>query len=265
MPRSNTVLAALCLLVALAVLGITYESRRSLQVVIALLKTHPAPPEHGLGSAPNDSPVTVRGGSVENLTLDTWTQPYPGAPWIWEDSDANNTQIAIEGIPNGGADGIYTPSNPISNNWTITLYFRKASDDSADKTIKSKNWLTVCTSVDTNSQDSNYQQCATPGTTLGSTTGVYLVAVSENPKQFDSVLSGSANTIDGYSLMEFDALTCGGTTSKRTRCNHLKEIDVAGTGATIAGTSSSFDTTYACPGGGCDLWIGPSVAAMPTK
>ncbi len=245
MHRLNSVIAVLCLLVALGVLWVSYESNQSLlkgdddlhRIAVALQPKV-------VGSAPNDSPVTVRGGSVENLTLDAWTQPYPSALWVWEDSNTPNTQIAIEGIPNGGTEGIYT-SSQISTNWTITLYFR-GQDGTAD--TSSNNWLTICTNL------SNYA-CKNGGTINANT--LYLAAVSGDASQFNLDLSkggGSDTTIDGYSLLRFDVLTCGKKTGEHTRCDHLSQI-------TVAGTGPSFDTTYTCRGGGCDVWIGPPVAA----
>jgi len=248
MPRSNSVIAALCLLVALAALGISYEVShlfRSGNVVFAQ-QIGPSHRKTILGSAPNDSPVTVRGGSAEALTADAWTQPdAANHPWVWEDTNTPTTRIVIEGKYNG-TYAVYTTSTQISQNWTMTLYFRDKNDnpDTSDN-----NYLTICTYL------SSYS-CSNTGTFSGN--ALYLVAVSQNPKQFHLDLSNTAagdTTIDGYSLLRFDVRTCGSDGGTHTRCNHLKEIDVAGTGATIAGTSSSFDTSYKCPAGGCDIGI----------
>jgi len=195
----------------------------------------PPPPNN-----PNDSPVTVRGGSVEALTSYTWSQPdREGHPAFWQTTGTDTTQVFIEGNKGGTTPGVFSQTG-ISANWKITLIFR----DENDGPDYSGDELLLC------SNEKNYSCDPSEALSSGSNS-LYVIADGAKPGSFVADLTGAAKSaIDGYSLLRYDVPSCGAGNPRDTRCNHLYQVEVSN----ITGLNGY----YTCQAGGCEIGIGPS-------
>jgi hypothetical protein len=200
-------------------------------------------------SNPNDSPVTMRGGSVEGLSFYQWSQPdSKNHPTVWETSGIDTSVVIIEGNKGGTTPGIFSATG-ITSNWEITLIFR----DQNDGPDYSGDELVLC------SKQTKYT-CDQSGALSSGSNPLYLIADGNSPGTFYSDLKGAANnTVDGYALLRYDVPSCGAGDPRDTRCNHLAEIDVSN----LPGLNGS----YTCQAGGCEIGIGPPivVVAKPRK
>jgi len=231
-PRLNLLATALAVVVG-----------GGLGIILAwIFKTPPTPPGN-----PNDSPVTVRGGSVEGLSTYPWEQPdTTHHPEFWQTSGTDTSVVLIEGNQNGTTPGVFSKTG-IATNWKITLAFR----DQFGRRNAGNDELVLC------SKQTNYR-CDLSGALSSGSNPVYFIADGKSPGAFKTDLSVAASTdLDGYSLLRYDVPECGSQAPRETRCNHLSAIDVTG----IPGLNG----TYTCQAGGCEIGIGPPtpVAAKP--
>lgn len=218
--------------------------------VLQVFHTGGAQPPPAQASNPNDSPVTMRGGSVEGLSYYPWSQPdkkhYPA---VWETSGFDTTVVTIEGNKGGTTPGIFSATG-ISSNWEITLYLRD-QDGHADYDSGSE--LVLCSKR-------SEAGCDQTGTLSSGSNTLSLIADGKNAGTFWADLTGAAgNALDGYSLLRYDVPSCGAGAPRDTRCNHLSEIDVSNIPA--------LNGSYTCQAGGCEIGIGPPivVVAKPRK
>jgi len=209
--------------------------------VVRLVGGQAAPPPP---SNPNDSPVTMRGGSVEGLSYYPWSQPDSKTyPTVWETSGVDTSVVIIEGNKGGTTPGVFSATG-ISSNWQINLIFR----DQSDGADYSGDELVLCSKQKENG-------CDQSGTLSSGSNPLYLIADGNSPGKFWPDLTGAAkNTIDGYSLLRYDVPSCGAGSARDTRCNHLFEIDVH--------NIPSLDGSYSCQAGGCEIGIGPPIVVV---
>jgi len=175
------------------------------------------------GSNPNDSPVTVRGGSLVVVSPDSWT-----CTTDWKtscDATLSTTTAVLEYID--GVDSATMPPHridfPITTNWAITLTYRDDSGKKASCTNPPKT-LQICTTAGCSS---------------------------------DTSAAGSLLHLKGDGMGVFSTDESCGTdaaTGKNALCNHIYNITVQ---------SSSGTQTYHCADGACSIGIGapPAVPA----
>lgn len=195
----------------------------------------------------DDSPVTVRGGSV-SLRAATGFNRSTAPPHSQPCTTTNNLNpdksvITLEGVQ--ATDGSKPPYNLTpSANWSLMLTFRKGSDGSGGD--DNSHYLKICSN---SGCDGIGALAAGP---------IYLTT-----DQDDNTASawGTQDNIDGSMGVPFHVTYCG-TDSKGNKipapgespCNHIYKIvyvtDV--TQASPAGTTS----TYLCKRGQCDIGIG---------
>ena len=188
-------------------------------------------------SNPNDSPVTVRGGSVEGLSQIQWA-PYANTPGVWEDAGVATATVSMDGVePAGSTTAQSVTASSLQTNWTMTLSFRDKKDDN-DNTYQ----LQLCTTY----------PCSTSG--LLSNT-LYLVDENNNGK-FDSTLNDPAKRSDGFYRLRYDVQKCddGSLDPRLSRCNHIKQITV--TGISFSAGSVPAQGPFACRAGACTIGIG---------
>lgn len=180
-------------------------------------------------TTPNDSPVTVRGGSVV-IRGTSWTCPQDYNHCVTTLSEPA-TLVSLDGVdPRGNGDGYTTPQlipENIGTNWKITFSFR------ADKTKDDpKKLLTLCTSDPTCSSTSGSVQ-----------SNLYLVG--------DGNGKASRVTRDRDGI-RYDLTAPCGTVAHPTHgsdCNHIHTL-------TVFTASSPGGTPYHCVDGECSVSIG---------
>src|SRR5579871_580537 len=85
--------------------------------------SHPQP----LG-VPDDSPVVVRGGSVEGLGATAW-QKISSNPEVWELQGVDTTTVSMDGvIPSGTTTVQSVSASSLTTDWSLTLSFRDQGD-----------------------------------------------------------------------------------------------------------------------------------------
>jgi hypothetical protein len=179
----------------------------------------------GVAGNPNDSPVTVRGGSLVVVSPNSWNSncAQPGTTSC--DVTLNATTATLQYI-----DGVDSPTapphrvdNPITTNWVITLSYRDDSGKNANDTKK----LQICTKSDC-TYDNN------PASHLlhlkGDGMGVF-----------------STDNLDHHSARYDESCGTDAATGKTTLCNHIYVITVE---------SSSGKQAYHCADGACSIGIG---------
>ena len=265
MPRSNSVIAALCLLVALTMLGISYEVShlfRSGNVVFAQ-QIGPSHRKTILGSAPNDSPVTVRGGSIKVAnTQGDWNPGKSTTEYV--ESNLNSANIYLDGValqttspapPWGTA--LLPIANNTNSNWVITVYDRDQTGHH-----RGTNSFQICSAEGS----TPYTGCDAPTGTIapvssGTTYDVYFYL---DPGKFcpeKIYISGETDASNQTRQVQelHDAADDGGGkcgTGSRTLRENIYEIDV-----NIGGTT----VNYNCVNGQCDIGIGDSAFGMPVS
>lgn len=194
----------------------------------------------------NDSPVTVRGGSVVVRTGD-WN-PIPKTSTTVFQTSTNTTSVAFDGVVANGskAPKEYTQPN-LANNWQLTLNFRlpNTQKDTGDKNLTK---LFLCSKLN------NAQTACDPTGTLTSG-NLYLVIESDAGGKFNDELPNLENFI----RKRYDLKICGSNTDSTVRdsaCNHIYDIEVDGIPA-WAGLSP-----FQCLAGDCDIGIGPPLTMI---
>ena len=234
MKRSHLVVGTLCLL---------------LGAVGAFLYPHHPKVEKPL--TPNDSPVTVRGGSVL-VRSQRWTKisnTVFQAANSTSSAPLDTSTVSLDGVPNGGtASSEFTQPN-LANNWQLTLNFR-LPDGLKDKGDLNLTKLFLCSKLN------NAQTACDPTGPLSPNT-LYLVTESQKGGTFSD-----EPQLDNYYRERYDLQICGNNTDTVTvrdsTCNHIFDIKVDG----IPNWSSY--SPFRCVAGGCDIGIGapgPLVAA----
>ncbi len=187
-------------------------------------------------SNPNDSPVTVRGGSVV-----TQAPPMNGSnPWTCSSATACQATLPEPAVLES-IDGVSLPGGPIipqtvnlsiSTNWKVTFTFRDSTGQHNDPTKA----LEVCTNSD----------CSVDTNQAGNT--LYLVG--------DGNGTFSDQILDRYGK-RYDLKVCGQDKSgnPEAACNHIFSIEVN------SKSTTSPNETYQCDDGDCTLGIG----ALPTS
>jgi len=190
----------------------------------------------GGGGGSNDSPVTVRGGSV--VVRGTWSCPS-GENYCSTTLSEPADLISLDGvdlIPSAGDNGdndntpglISVGSADSTSNWVITMSFRQSDKKSEDK----GKILKLCTTNST---------CSPGSGNAGST--VYLVG--DQNGEFTAIQRDRAGV--RYDL----TAACGGDLQPghESPCNHLHTLTIASAG-TLNGTR------YHCVDGECAIAIG---------
>lgn len=188
---------------------------------------------------PDESPVTVRGGSVLALSHGTdWTQI---APNIWEATQADTSVVSLDGVAASGGTMPQPYSSPsgLTTNWKITISFRQPDSATEDTTNPDK--LFICTA----------NPCKTSGPQPNPGT-LYLIEEDATDTTY-SQFTHEMQPIDKYWRLRYDLLQCNGASGSSVRdsaCNHIHSIRVEG----IASLSSL--SPFHCEGGACDIGIG---------
>jgi hypothetical protein len=196
---------------------------------------------------PGDSPVTVRGGSVEILSPSNGNSWQSGNTASCLNPNVKSSQylpktdtslVALSGIeatvggkPTSGPESVSVSG--ISSNWSITLGFRK-SDYTADNTFEI--------------QLSSYDPCkAIPAGGPGS--DLYLADIGTTSGTFDL-----DDPIDGFIRYRYDVSQCddGSKDPKQSKCNHFGQISVSG----LTGNGQTISGPFLCRAFACDIGIG---------
>ncbi len=212
--------------VLLAVLWGNIEASREDRFINAKIRT-------ATNTSPNDSPVTVRGGSV--IVRGNWTCP-PGQNYCWLDLQSEPAElIALDGVQliNPGDDpnkdnSPHLINELVTTNWIVQFTFRQGKSpgegEDPGKVLK------LCTSDPT---------CANTGGTLG--TKVYLVGDSNG-----TLKNQIKRDRDG---VRYDLNACDdGSSTTESKCNHIHTVTV------ITGPSSN--SKYHCIDGECTVSVG---------
>lgn len=179
-----------------------------------------------VGMPPDESPVTVRGGSFEILTSMQWQNQSTGI----YDVAASTTSVTLDGVSltDGGAPKTEYATS-LQKNWSMVFTFRDKKDHE-DTTYK----LSLCTLSD----------CSASGSSLSQT--LYLEDV-DHPGNFDLTLNDPKQYTDKVYRIRYDVPGCFLGSS---RCKHIKKITVSG----ITFTSGDSGPFY-CRAGACDVGI----------
>jgi hypothetical protein len=228
--RSNLAIASLGVLVGIAILILSVINQKEMQVEDSqLAQIKKAVGIKTTGIPPEDSPVLVRGGSAESFAEVQW-QPQ-GTPGVWEISPVNTTSVSLDGVSTtiGGTPNPESASS-LSNNWSMTLTFRK-KDQSED----TKYQLMLCTSY----------PCSSTGP-LSNT--LYVIDVNNNGN-FDCSAGSPCPEFDNLYRLKYEVPDCGDGTQD-IRCKRIKKIAVDGI------KFSSGDTPpFYCRAGACDIGV----------
>lgn len=200
---------------------------------------HPDHHRNFVGKPPVDSPVAVRGGSVEGLG-NNWTLVSNG---IWKTTGVDVTTVTLDGvIPQGLTNPEQVTATPTAD-WSITLRFRK-SDDSEDTTTT----LQLCTNIQNG-------KCKNSGGTITNSNPLYLVDTTN----YSNFQAESAPD-DGRSLLTYTVPPCqdahGNLTS---HCSHIKKIHIDNNNLGAASLSFVDDDgdavsgPFRCYSGACDI------------
>lgn len=203
-------------------------------LLVSMLKTSTIVP---FGA--DDSPVTVRGGSLGGYSDSQWTDGSSANPPYYSTTVPSLSKVSMDGVepisldkPSGTPEQVNVS---FSSNWTMTLSFRKAAgDDSEEKAYK----LELCSSY----------PCSTTGAISGST--LYLVDAGSSPGAF------SLDKYDNRNRLDYHVKNCNGMAdAKDSHCNHIKNISVSGSGVTIKDASGIpvNVTSFLCRAGACDI------------
>ncbi|HEX4007482.1 MAG TPA: hypothetical protein VHX60_15000 [Acidobacteriaceae bacterium] len=193
---------------------------------------------------PNDSPVTVRGGSFESLSQTSWDSKGNNG---YSTSPVDLSVLVVEGNLNG-ISPVVNSQTGITTNWQIVMTFRGPDDAPND----GHDALMLCTKP-----GATTKTCEVGTPFIKGQNTLFLMANGKGPGAFTADLSvAMKNDLDTYSLLRYDVPECGATGPVReTRCNHLSSIAVTGT--------TSIDGTYTCQAGGCEIGIGPPNIIAP--
>lgn len=199
--------------------------------------------KHVLGT--DDSPVLVRGGSIETLGASAWTTNSVAncsnvnvkSPYYSLSND--NTFVSMDGVQpivgNTPGKPVSVSVSDISSNWSITLSFR-------DKTGR------VDTGNNFEIQLSSFDPCqAIPSGGPGGT--LYLADIGKT--------AGTLNAdtaIDSVFRYRYDIGACddGSADPKQSKCNHISQISVSG----LSGSGQTITGPFNCRGGACSIGIG---------
>ena len=193
----------------------------------------------------DDSPVTVRGGSLDALAK-LWS---PGKTCANGNSsfsanvkDSNVAMDGVQQVTNGASSSI--TATGVNLPWSITLRMRKkvrdgdAPDDRRQVEI------------------SNYDPCAGPLPGSGGGTGMVFVA-DVGPDKL--LVEPEASSPDGYTHIHIDVPDCAGDTSSNVHsvCNHPSTINTQNLTFKDNATGKPVTTTQLnCRGGACTIGIG---------
>jgi hypothetical protein len=190
----------------------------------------------------DDSPVTVRGGSVDILSQPgkSWASvaSCPKNTWVLT---ADNTSIsigAVEQINSAGKPGPVqsVAATGLSSNWTLTIAFRDNSG---------------ATDSTTTIQISTNNPCKGSGSI--SDQQIYLQDEESTPGSFSSQ---TALDPDQVVRWRFNVGQCAGATSTDPRdwkCNHISQISATGVQFTDVKTGAVVAGPFYCREGDCDI------------
>jgi len=198
-------------------------------------------PGFGLVAA-DDSPVTVRGGSVEVSAKEVWTACSPNTYTVIP-SNVKDTLTLYAVKPTLSSDSnnpsIQTVTAPLpvlsaGQSWKITVFMRTSTDQSdASTTLELSSGINLCGASPPR-----------PG---------QLFLTVDNLKE-DTIDAGDAP--DGFSRLSLKAPTCKVNNQDSGRCNHIYDIVASQEFVSFSGTSSSNPSgPFLCPGGGCDIYL----------
>ena len=197
----------------------------------------PAGPVEMKGKPPVDSPVAVRGGSVEFLSKRAWTQSSSGV-WVTDKVDA--TTVTLDGVKlNPASDPEQMTATPTTD-WSMTLKFRDSSDNEGSATK-----LQLCTNFQSGS-------CQTSGGGISNSNKFYLVDIV-HPGYFPQ--SPPTEAEDGRYLLTYTVPPCQDG-SGSSRCSHIKKIHIDGNSLAFKDSSGSVSDPFICDSGICDIGLG---------
>lgn len=236
MPRVNVAVVSATALAAVVV-GIGFAYFIVIHEASALGPSDKSPAHRRRLGDPNDSPVTVRGGSVIAITQKGWT---PSTMGFMSQATVNTSSVSLSGVgPMGSSTRQSVSLSGITTNWKITIHFRHSDgSDDTDDVKNNRLILSTCPSGSTN--------CV--GTALTSPGPLYL---------YEESLVGGGFTLDppldGYARLRYELTMCDSSTSnvRDSACNHIASIKVEGVPQWAA------SNPFGCPGGECDIGVGP--------
>jgi hypothetical protein len=219
------------------------------------------PPTHVAATA-DDSPVTVRGGSVTIRSANGFdcsakqsTTPVPCTKTV--DSNLDESVIYLDGVKDSTGSKPPYPLTPPTN-WSIMLTFRQGNDGNGGEDRNHS--LQICSAPN----------CITYGPV--STGTVYLMTDKlEDPKASNW---GTPDHIDGSVGVPFHLTYCGtdakggnASATGESPCNHIFNVVYTTNGTApmngMPGTKGT-EIDYRCNRGQCDIGIGhPPALPIP--
>jgi hypothetical protein len=229
-----------------------------LAIILGFLRFTGAPPPP-LAPSPtptaanaDDSPVTVRGGSVTIRDSQGFTCANQLCSATVDSSDKSVITLDRVRLDQAKPPQTYT-LNP-KMNWSLKLTFRQGSDGGGG-----------------NDPNHYLQVCSAPGCiTNGPIVAGPLYLLADDPGDNTASAWGTQDNIDGSKGVPFHVTHCGGPSAAPTPapgespCNHIYSVVYT---TIVTPNSPATLTTYYCKRGQCDIGIGNAVPspAPPSK